>query len=389
MDTIQKGILMLIKSAITGEAQPVPAGFVLMDAAAIIREHQLGTLIYTGAVHCGFSAADPVIRGLLRDVTGLMILGERQRRAVGRVCSAFAEQNIDFMPLKGTLMQKRYPNPDLRRMGDADILIRVEQYEMICPILKELGFEEIQTSDHELIWKSPDLLLELHKRLIPTYNRDYYAYFGDGWRLATIKKGTRYGMSQEDEYIYLFTHFAKHYRDGGIGCRHVLDLWVMRRCMKEPDMDYVRTELKKLSLDQFHENMERVISNWFEDGPEDAVTELITQYIFSSGSWGLLKNHVLAADLRQYCNHKKKGKDYLRVLFPEREAMQYAYPIVIKAPWMIPLVWIWRWIATLLFRRKRIQQRITRLNMSDEQAVDDYQRALDAVGLRFKFQENV
>ena len=46
------------------------------------------------------------------------------------------------MPLKGCNMKALYPSPELRVMGDADILIRVEQYDRIRPIIQSLGFEE-------------------------------------------------------------------------------------------------------------------------------------------------------------------------------------------------------------------------------------------------------
>ena len=125
------------------------------------------------------------------------------------------------MLLKGTLLKEMYPKKELRAMGDADILIKTEQYDKIKPIMQGLGFEERTESDHELIWRKPQLLLELHKKLIPSYNKDYYAYFGDGWQLGKPNSNFphRFEMSDEDQMIYLFTHFAKHYRDAGIGIR--------------------------------------------------------------------------------------------------------------------------------------------------------------------------
>ena len=55
-----------------------------------------------------------------------------------------------------------------------DILIRPEQYDRIVPILEQLNFREKNETDHELVWIHDDLYLELHKRLIPSYNKDFY-----------------------------------------------------------------------------------------------------------------------------------------------------------------------------------------------------------------------
>ena len=58
-------------------------------------------------------------------------------------------------------------------------------------------------------------------------------------------------MTPEDEFIYLFTHFAKHYRDGGIGCRYVVDLWVFLRNNPTMDPEKIKRELDKLQLREF------------------------------------------------------------------------------------------------------------------------------------------
>ena len=37
-------------------------------------------------------------------------------------------------------MKALYPAPELRVMGDADVLIRLEQYEKIVPLMEKMGF---------------------------------------------------------------------------------------------------------------------------------------------------------------------------------------------------------------------------------------------------------
>ena len=200
-------------------------------------------------------------------------ISEAQLRQVKRICAAFEENGIDYLPLKGCRMKGLYPKPELRFMGDADILIRTEQYPAVIPIMEALGFAEGAESDHELHWKHPELNLELHKRLIPTYNQDFYRYFGDGWGRAIRCSGHGWEMKPEDEWIYLFLHFTKHFRDGGIGCRHVIDLWVYLRHHDHMDDSYIRAELKRLQLLEFHENMRRLLAVWFEEAKTDEKTE--------------------------------------------------------------------------------------------------------------------
>lgn len=224
MNDVQRGLALLMKSAITGEACALPETFSMEKASDTIKRHKIATLAYDGAIRCGIERNLPEMQRLFQEYCRIMLHSEGQLRAVTEICRAFDENGIDYMPLKGCNLKRIYPKPELRQMGDADILVRKEQYARIRPILRSMGFEEGMESDHEWAWHRKDLYLELHRRLIPSYNEDYYAYFGDGWRLAKCSQGTRYALSREDEFIFIFTHFAKHFRDGGAGCRYVLDL---------------------------------------------------------------------------------------------------------------------------------------------------------------------
>lgn len=390
MNEVQRGVVMLLRSAVTGERLTLPEGFVIEGAEEIIAKHHIGVPVYAGAAQCGVAMDTPYMMKLFQHYCLQLMRSERQMQAVEALCRAFDEAGVDYMPLKGCNMKKLYPKPELRLMGDADILIRPEQYALIRPAVAALGFTEVQESDHELIWNSRDLHLELHKRLIPSYNQDYYAYFGDGWRLAKPISGTRYGMSPEDEYIYIFTHFAKHYRDGGIGLRHVLDLWVYRRACPELDEAYIRRELKNLQLEDFYLNICRLLETWFDNEPCDSVSDFITDFLFDSGSWGKYANHAISAAAKSARREGSAGKGrraaLLQALFPSAKVLSLRYPVLEKHPWLLPVMWPVRWAAALLFRRDNIRrQRMGRRAVTVE-SIETYQQALEYVGLDFRFE---
>ena len=391
MNDIQQGILLILKSAVTGESFPLPAGFSPAEAMPVVKRHHLETLVCQGGSNCGLDETGPAMLPLLQGYCVRMMQSEQQMEAVAALYDAFERGGIDYMPLKGCNMKHRYPRPELRIMGDADILIRPEQYDRIRAVAEELGYTPVVESDHEYVWKSPALYLELHKRLIPSYNRDYYAYFGDGWRLAKPGGGCRYVMTPEDEFIYLFTHFAKHYRDGGIGCRHVLDLWVYLRGCPGLDEAYIRRELQKLRLQEFYENIRRLLDVWFEDGAEDEITAMMTDFIFDSGSWGKWESHVLAAAAK---NRAAVGSDrggrlrsLRQLLFPAARDMAVRYRILEKLPWLLPVMWPVRWVDAALFRRERVMQKRRDFQSATAGKVDGYQQAMQYVGLAFHFEE--
>ena len=310
-------------------------------------------------------------------------------REVNRICAAFDEKGIDYLPLKGCRMKRLYPRPELRVMGDADILIRLEQYEKIAPLMAELGFVQGPETDHELVWKSGALYLELHKHLIPSYNLDLYGYFGDGWQRAMRESGGCHVMTAEDEFIYLFTHFAKHFRDGGIGCRHVVDLWVYLRQNPQLDEAYVRAQLGQLQILEFYDNIRRLLAVWFDGAETDEKTELISCLIFDSGSFGRDEIRTLSRavrDARSGGRHKSGRLVYAwQTAFPDVATLQEKYPVLQKAPWMLPAVWVYRPFYKIFAEPKTLKRQKDNLKALSDGNLDERRQLLRYVGLEYRF----
>ena len=389
MNTIQRGLITLLKSAVTQESMKLPADFDLQAAYPVLKRHHMATLVYEGAVCCGIDRGLPVMQKLFQSYLRLMLISERQMAAVERLWAAFDEAGIAYMPLKGCVMKAKYPKPELRVMGDADILIRLEQYETIVPILEGLGFSAKHESDHELVWVCDDLYLELHKRLIPSYNKDFHKYFGDSWSLAKVCNGSRYAMTAEDGMVYLFTHFAKHFRDGGIGCRHVVDLWVYLRSVPEMDEESVRREIQKLGLLKFYLHIRELLDVWFNDASDTAMSDFLTDAVFNSGSFGSSDSRVVSRAVRDK-NHSILGRNsrllYLwQLAFPSVMVLKDKYTVLKKAPWMLPAVWLIRPFYKVLFERESLKQQERDLQALSEREIDARREILHEIGLDYNF----
>lgn len=389
MNTTQKGIIMLLKSAVTGEKLALPEDFDMETAYPQIQRHHMFTLAYDGAVRCGVSRQSEVMGKLFQRYCKALLTSEGQLKQIDRIFRAFDENGIDYMPLKGCKMKSLYPKPELRLMGDADILIRMEQYEKIVPIMKSLGFAAKHESDHELVWQNDKLYLELHKRLLPSCNKDFHSYFGDGWQFATQKDGTRYSMTAEDEFVFLFTHFARHYRDSGIGCRHVVDLWVYLEANPGLDEERVKAELEKLQLLEFYENICRLMEVWFADAPTDEKTDFMTDFIFDSGSWGGAENRVLSVTVRDSKNSASGATGKLKyigkTIFPSAEVLKFEYPILKKTRLVLPVIWCIRLVKKVLFERDAVERQRRSISVLTPEKLETRQQALNYVGLDFNF----
>ena len=389
MQELQRGILDQVKACLTQEKANIGSEFDWDAAYEIGRSHGILPMLYYGVVQSDIQCPAEMRNALRLETIKSAMLDQNQMREVEQIERSFQAQGIDYLLLKGAVMKQRYLHSEVRTMGDADILIREEQYARIRPIMQGLGFTEILESDHELVWDKPGCLhLELHKRLIPSYNKDYYAYFGDGWKLAHRTESSRYEMCAEDEFIYLFTHYAKHYRDGGVGIRQVADLFVFMQTSPELDYQYIEVELRKLRLYAFYKNTLATIAAWFEDGEETAMTDYLTDSIFSSGVFGTEEKHALSGGVKDAVNVKPEAVKWHRrkdLIFPSAEALAKMYPILRKCKLVLPFVWVHRWIKVLLFRRQNIRKNFAKVDRLTAENIMNRKAELNYVGLSFNF----
>jgi len=385
MNMKQRGVAALIRSAITGEKTELPEGFDLAEVLRTIRAHHIGALAYEGALKCGIDPQTPAMQQLFPYYCKAVQISKRQMRTLEQVFAAFEANGIDYLPVKGSIMKKLYPRPELRMMGDADVLIRVEQYEKIVPIMKEMGFSPDGEIEHHYAWKSDALEVELHKSLFSKKHDELVEHFGNGWSLAYCVKDHRYTMKSEDMFIYLFAHFSNHYRSSGVGCRHLVDLWVFLRAHPELDEAYVQSVLERLHLRKFYQNTRRLLRLWFEGGKEDDVIRMMSDFIFANGSWGTMTQATLSSDVRHTRWYSKvfggRFAYIFRHIFPGVEDLRMRYPILKKALCLLPVVWVYHLINRTLFAKGVLKRQVHNIAVLSKENVDQYRQMLDAVGL--------
>lgn len=385
MNDTQRGILNLIRSALTGHALPLPEGFSMEDAEVLIQRHQIEGIAYEGAVLCGIPKTDPVMSRLFQKYCQLMIRSNSQFNALNKLFAAFEENGIDYLPVKGCILKELYPNPAMRTMGDADVLIRMEQYEKICTLVEDLGYVRDGEADHAIPWRSKDLYLELHRSLIPSFQTTEYKHFKDVWQRSVQNSGHRFDLTCEDSFVFLFLHYVKHYRDGGIGLRQLTDLWIWQILQPQTNMQMVRQALKELNLLQFFEYTQKMLRVWFADEEPDEHSQFMTEYIFSSGSWGTSESAHVSRALRiaaeEGSNQKARIRMHINALFPSVKEMSKRYPVLSKAPWLQPVFWPYRWVTAVLFRRDNIRKCVSNITDATDEKLRSREDALLYVGL--------
>ncbi len=383
-----RDFINIIKSGITQQKESVSADFGIDGFLRLISEHHITAMIYHGLHNCGIAVEEATKNLLLKSVVSQMTLDEKQRGTLSEIRSLFNENSIDYIVLKGSTLKEFYPSPEMRVMSDIDVLIKLRQYETIKKLLKSNGYEEIKETNHELIWKKDGVFIELHKILMPTKNKDFHAYFGDGWKRAVLKEKNEYTFNNEDMFVYLFTHFAKHYREAGIGITHICDLHLY---LKETDIDeeYADLELKKLGIYDFYINIKKTMDVWFGEAKDSEITDFITNVIFSSGAYGVYDNFLASTAIREENEYGSyiKGRvfSFLRTLFPTFESMKKRYEALGKLPYLLPVFWIIR-LSHIFFKEKtKVENKLNDICAISDKKVREYRESLQYVGLRYNF----
>ena len=391
LSSFETGIITLINNALKGENKPLPEDFDYSQVREFGLKHQILPLLYYGG------ANDP--KFLANDVDGKMMIAtmqfaamsENQLIEIDRVCKEFDKKGIEYLKLKGSIIKRLYPQHEMRVMSDADILIREKQMDKLQKLMVELGYKFECESDHEIIWSGDVLPFELHKRIVASYQKDFYAFFDNGWKLAKKKddNSSEYVMSLEDEFLYLFTHLAKHYRDAGIGIKHLTDIYLFLNKYTELDMDYIHTSLEKMHLLDFFKNIEKMLDVWFNGKECDEVSKFITAKIFDSGVYGTLVNSLKSDALKFSKGTDEKGakrKKRLYMIFLPYNKMCAVFPILHKAPILLPFLWVWRLIRAVLFRRDNVKKLNEEVENYSQEEIDEYKLELNYVGLDYNFE---
>lgn len=388
MTNFQNQVISLIKSALLNKNEVTEE---ISDWSEIIKfalRHQIVSLIYYGVIYSGVNVPKDEFQIIENMALKNMSVDLNQIYAIKCLEEEFNHNQIDYMLLKGSVLKHVYPKTDMRTMGDIDILIRTEQYKKISDIMIKLGYSFDAESSHDFEWTSKFAHIELHKSMIPPHDADFYKYFHSGWEKSNkcSDDSYSYSISDEDQLIYVFTHFAKHYRSAGIGIRHMLDLWIILKEYTQINQDTVCEALESIGLLDFYKNIIYVLGVWFDNKPSTEKSDYITEYIFESGAYGLHKNRIISKSVKKSddkSTSEMRAKYIRSMLFPNISSMKLAYPILKKFPFLLPAVWIFRFFKVLIFKRGKIAQEINNMDYINSDDVKARKKALDYVGLKY------
>lgn len=152
-------------------------------------------------------------------------IGEARRFHLAlEATDAFAKRALPCVAFKGMVLRALYPQPDLRTMGDIDLLLRPADLPAAEDLLRKQGHRPVGVNTLHHTWRAgPGLLIELHTALLPRSPGTLEDAFFAGATPHRADNRVYSSPSPEDAAFYQVLHMAKHFRYLGFGLRELAD----------------------------------------------------------------------------------------------------------------------------------------------------------------------
>lgn len=371
-------LIALVRAVIKGKKAPDCSEDIDIQALAKLSEmHQLVPIVYSAAAS-NLELAQKLNKAYMISITK----SATQDIEAEKVIEAYEKAGIFHIPLKGYVIKNLYPSPEMRESTDFDVYVPVEFNRKACEVMAALGYsydeKSIGLGMHDEYSLGAMMAVEVHKSLMAPDFPKWCKLCDEIVRNATLCEGYkyRYEFSKEDYYLYMQLHTIKHLKYSSCGIKAIVDIWVyLSKYKEELNWDYIRSMLKKGGLVEIDENLRNLSAWWFDDvEPKNPIIYRLGEYIINSGAFGTEE---------QYLSGRKtddtKFKRLWRAFFLPLDEMKIKYPILKKAPVLLPFFWIYRTIYAALFKRevsKEFLNKGANIEDSKAEALSEFKRKI-------------
>ena len=270
------------------------------------------------------------------------------------------QENIWYMPLKGSVLKDLYPQYGMRQMADNDILIDADRAGDVKAIMESLGFttKSFGKSNHDIYHKPPVSNFEIHTALFgPAYEERIYQYYRDVKSRLIKDEGNHCGwhFTLEDFYIYMTAHEYKHFSGSGTGLRSFLDVYVFwQKYGKALNLSYIEAETEKLGIADFEKRSRSLSLQLFSGEALTAADQETLEYAVSSGTYGTMTHRMENSIKKLGGGTKGKIKYFFSRLVLPMDIIKTAFPFVYRHKILLPAFFIYRLGKGLFVRWKPV-----------------------------------
>ncbi len=342
--------------------------------------HRIAAVIAPLVLNCDFASAD-IKAKFKKELFRTAARYDAQTAETEKISSAFSQNNIKHCFLKGVKICAFHNQPETRFMLDIDVYVENLKLGEAEKILLENGYQKVTfTDDKDTGYtKKPFLNIELHKELKYDYDKGYEYYKGAFSRMVS-ENGFELNMKNEDFYVYILSHTAHHFEVSGTGIKNIIDHYYLSKKLKPLcNEGILKSNLDAIGLTEFSKNADMLCQYWFEGAEPSEDIKQMADYVILSGVFGNETNQYFSGIIRGEYDNKKSSYFWAR-LFPPVRALKAKYPILKKAPFLLPLFWVIR-IITAVFSAGRIKDETKAISTVENNGFENHKQFLKNMGL--------
>jgi len=300
----------------------------------------------------------------------LIMVGQQIKRTEEflQLYQDFLKEDLHPIVMKGIICRQLYgKSGEQRPSGDEDIYVRKDEFFKVKAVLEARGyvceFEEVTeaqlTHIQHITFTEPKngYLIEVHPNPMGHRNNmraqmnSYFENAFENTRIENVKDTTIYTFSHTEHFLFLILHSVKHFVEGGVGIRQMLDvLLYQEKYENEIDWNTLKGMLQETHTDGFLGDMQYIGTQYlgfdFSIQLQENCPDVLLEDMWISGVFGKKdRDDTVAASITmEVLNHEKRGLyAWFRAGFPSRELMIDAFPYLKEKPWMLPVEWVKRW----------------------------------------------
>ena len=300
----QQTLLALCRASLWGEAVTVPEGVNWQELEPMAQQQAVIAFAYDGAMAAGVPVPAELLAKWKKHTMVSALKGHKLLQEQTRLIRALQAERIPVAVLKGTSAAAAYPKPNLRMLGDIDLLVEREILPKTQEVLENLGYSLVEAEhDFHVAFGRDGISVEVHFKVtqLPDSPCGRAAEEVTAGFLQDICTGSLSGqafpmLSAPNQALSLVLHKVRHLIDSGIGLRQLLD-WAAYLTGAE-EQELVETTLPMLErcgLKQFTLCATRVCTDYLglperyapwcrEAAAEDAAA--LMEEIFLGGNMG-------------------------------------------------------------------------------------------------------
>ena len=299
---------------------------------------------------------------------------------------SFQSNGIPFLTVKGLLVGSLYPVPELRTMGDLDIITTSEDRHRARSVLESLGYD-VETGIMEWRARRDIVLIELHDCLHYAENGYRAELFNSFFSNCDQEEEYCYKLKEEYHFVFLIDHLRKHFDYHGVGFRQFMDIAVFAQKASDLDWAWIQAVLENLELLKFTKTVFAMIREWWDvEMPAPIISAELDQTFIEQSTELIIKNGVFGFKNDDHWKYALSGsvrsihapallKPVVRgireVCKPYEVMIKYPYcSFAINRKYLLPAAWGRRLIYLMRNKKKESLKAIR--SMYDTKHMEDH-----------------